>query len=170
MKTFYANLVVATCALHEGCAFSTLPPPSSSSSSRPSSFADDPSPSALYSATIGSSNSRGDAAVTPTRAPTAQEPQEMETIRKELIQKYITLGHSEDYASREVAHFLEDFERSAKYVEMRRIAMTRGNDLGIEEAVQFAGAFLVGTLGGMALNSLREVQAANPDVGFPWIS
>eukprot|EP00584_Thalassiosira_punctigera_P021270 CAMPEP_0172552736 /NCGR_PEP_ID=MMETSP1067-20121228/47163_1 /TAXON_ID=265564 ORGANISM="Thalassiosira punctigera, Strain Tpunct2005C2" /NCGR_SAMPLE_ID=MMETSP1067 /ASSEMBLY_ACC=CAM_ASM_000444 /LENGTH=164 /DNA_ID=CAMNT_0013340787 /DNA_START=44 /DNA_END=538 /DNA_ORIENTATION=- len=164
MKTFYANLVVATCALHEGCAFSTPPP---LWWSRPSSLADDPSSSALHTATIDGSNSRGDAAAMPPRNPTAQE---METIRKELIEKFITLGHAEDYASREVAHFLEDFERSAKYVEMRRIAMTRGNDLGIEEAVQFAGAFLVGTLGGMALNSLREVQAANPDVGFPWIS
>ncbi len=79
----------------------------------------------------------------------------MDTIRKELIEKYITLGHSEEHASREVNYFLEDAERSKQYVEMRRIAMARGNDLGIENIVQFAAAFLVGMVGSWALESLH---------------
>ena len=82
----------------------------------------------------------------------------MDTIRKELIQKYITLGHSEEYATREVNYFLEDAERSKQYVEMRRIAMARGNDLGIENIVQFAAAFLVGMVGSWALDSWHTLQ------------
>jgi len=93
--------------------------------------------------------------VKPARPLTAHEQREMETIRRELIEKYIKLGHSEEYADREVDYFLEDSDRSAQYVEMRRIAMARGNDLGIENFVQFAAAFLVGMLLSWALNSFH---------------
>ena len=54
------------------------------------------------------------------------------------------MGHSLEDATIEVDYFLEDEDRSREYVEMRRIAMARGNDLGIEMIVQFAGAFLFG--------------------------
>lgn len=87
-----------------------------------------------------------------------KEQAELETIRSELIQKYIKLGHSEDYATKEVNYFLEDPERSAQYVEMRRIAMARGNDLGIETWVQFSGAFLFGWLISWILNYLPTLQ------------
>jgi hypothetical protein len=88
-----------------------------------------------------------------------KEKGELETIRSELIQKYIKLGHSEDYATNEVNYFLEDSERSAQYVEMRRIAMARGNDLGIETWVQFGGAFLFGWLISWVANYLPNLQA-----------
>lgn len=94
----------------------------------------------------------------------------METIRKELIEKYIALGHDDAYAAREVSYFLEDSERSAQYVEMRRVAMARGNDLGIENLVQFAAAFMVGMVGSWVLNYWHALQAASPDGGLPWIS
>ena len=87
-----------------------------------------------------------------------KEQAELETIRSELIQKYIKLGHSEDYATKEVNYFLEDSERSAQYVEMRRIAMARGNDLGIETWVQFTGAFLCGWLISWIANYLPTLQ------------
>ncbi len=157
MKSFYASLVITACALHEGDAFSTFP-----SSSRPPSLADRPSP--LYSTIVGSSDLRSnpanDAAATvkPPGVVTVHEQFKLETIREELIEKYIALGHSEEYAGREVAYFLEDSERSAQYLEMRKIAMARGNDLGIEDIVQFAGAFLVGILGSWALSSLHQIQ------------
>lgn len=166
MKSFFVNLVVASCALHEGNAFSTLPP------SRPS-----PSPVAggrrtsLPAATVGSSSSlSNDAAVKSVHTPTVDKPREMETIRQELVQKYIALGHTEDYATREVDYFLEDSERSNEYVEMRRVAMARGNDLGIENIIQFAAAFIVGMMGSWVLNSLHALHAANADGGFPWTS
>eukprot|EP00571_Detonula_confervacea_P015639 CAMPEP_0172310132 /NCGR_PEP_ID=MMETSP1058-20130122/11310_1 /TAXON_ID=83371 /ORGANISM="Detonula confervacea, Strain CCMP 353" /LENGTH=166 /DNA_ID=CAMNT_0013022897 /DNA_START=29 /DNA_END=529 /DNA_ORIENTATION=+ len=166
MKSFFVNLVVAACALNEGAAFSTPPP------SRPSSVATDGRLSSLHSATVGSSNPRSNdptAAKTP-RTLTVIELREMDTIRGELVQKYIALGHSEEYATREVNYFLEDSERSAQFVEMRRIAMARGNDLGIENFVQFAGAFSVGMLGSWMLNYWHTVQAGTPDGGLPWVS
>ena len=53
---------------------------------------------------------------------------EMDTIKTELIAKYVKMGHSD--------YFLQDSERSQQYVQMRRIAMAReGNDLGIEDIV-----------------------------------
>jgi hypothetical protein len=154
MKSFFVNLAVAACALHEGDAFSTLPP------SGPSSRTTGPvSRTSLPSASIGSSNPRSnDSVAKPPRAPTVNEQREMETIRGELVQKYIVLGHSEEYAAREVNYFLEDSERSKQYVEMRRIAMARGNDLGIENYVQFIAAFLVGMLCNWVLNSWHAVQ------------
>lgn len=184
MKSFFVNLVVAACAVHEGGAFSTSSP-SSIVGRRPSS---------LPAATVGqssSANSRSnDQVAMPTRPPTAAEVREMETIRGELIEKYISLGHSEEvsninswlllhfplkqllihilchfqlyllkqYATREVGYFLEDSERSKQYVEMRRVAMARGNDLGIEDYIQFAAAFLVGMMGVPALNALHSLQ------------
>ena len=154
MKSFYANLVVAACALHEGAAFSTAPP------SRPSSLTGHQT-TTLHAASVGSSN---DATAKSPRSPVVHESREVETIRRELIEKYITLGHSEDYASREVNYFLEHSERSAQYVEMRRIAMARGNDLGIESIVQFAAAFVVGWAGSFMMHSFNELQVCTHHV------
>lgn len=164
MKSFWINLVLAACALHEGASFSALRP------SRPPSLAG--RRTMLRAVTVGSSGPRADApAPKPRRVPpNLNERREMETIRLELVDKYIRLGHSEEYAVREVNYFLEDAERSAQYVEMRRIAMARGNDLGIENFVQFVAAFLVGMFGSWALNSWHDIQAAAPDSGLPWIS
>ena len=93
MKSFFVNLVVAACAVHEGGAFSTSSP-SSIVGRRPSS---------LPAATVGqssSANSRSnDQVAMPTRPPTAAEVREMETIRGELIEKYISLGHSEEVSN-----------------------------------------------------------------------
>ena len=82
----------------------------------------------------------------------------METIRLELVQKYIALGHTDEYATREVNYFLDDDERSKQYVEMRRVAMERGNDFGIEDFIQFGTAFVVGWLGSFVLKSWHDLQ------------
>ena len=165
MKSFFANLVVAACAFHEGRAFTVRPSRPSKSISHQTC-----SPLPLRAATVGSSSSpRSDMAPKP-RAPAANED-EMSIIRLELEQKYIALGHSPEYAAREVNYFLSDAERSAQYVEMRRIAMVRKNDdLGIEDFVQFAAAFLVGMVGSWLLNYWHSLQTTYPDGGLPWIS
>lgn len=156
MKSFVANLVVLSCALHESAAFSTSQLPQTSALAGHQ--------TALNAATVGSSSStrRGLDEVPPSpeppRPPTVNESREMKTIRKELIEKYVSLGHSEDYAEREVNYFLEDSERSAQFVEMRRVAMRRGNDLGIEDFVQFAAAFVVGMSGGWLMNYFHTLQ------------
>lgn len=114
----------------------------------------------LYSATVGQSNSRGERSSRPRRTPTINEQLELETIRKELIQKYLSMGHSIEDATGEVEYFLADEERSREYVEMRRIAMARGNDLGIEMIVQFAGAFLVGWVVSSMVHHLDAYQVS----------
>jgi hypothetical protein len=124
---------------------------------------------ALHSATVGQSDTRGERSSRPRRTPTINEQLELETIRKELIQKYLSMGHSLEDATGEVEYFLADEERSREYVEMRRIAMARGNDLGIEMIVQFGGAFLVGWLASALVHHLDSIQAANQG-GLPWIS
>lgn len=156
MKSFlFFNLVAAACALHVNvCAFSS--PPSTTSISRAGLARHR---SSLASATVGNSDSLGSRPTKPRLNQVVKEQAELETIRKELIQKYINLGHSEDYATNEVNYFLEDSERSAQYVEMRRIAMARGNDLGIETWVQFGGAFLFGWLVSWFVNYLPILQA-----------
>ncbi|KAL9183838.1 hypothetical protein ACHAXT_004694 [Thalassiosira profunda] len=166
MKSFFASLVFTACAVHEGAAFSALPSASRQSLGRRPKHMN----LRLRAATVGRSSPRGDTVATPPRAPTVHEQREMETIRQELVAKYVKLGHTPEYATREVNFFLEDPERSAQYVEMRRVAMARGNDLGIESFVQFAAAFLVGMAGSWMLNSWHAIQASSPDGGLPWLS
>jgi hypothetical protein len=107
-----------------------------------------------FSVTVGSN----DKLETAQRTLTINEQREMETIRLELVQKYIALGHTNEYATREVSYFLDDDERSKQYVEMRRVAMKRGNDFGIEDYIQFGAAFVVGWVGSFVLNSWHELQ------------
>lgn len=163
MKSFSISLVAAAFALNEAGAFSVRPQFSSprprislvDRSCRPSTT------SSLQAATVGSgSSSHGNNSANNRRGRTLtlNEQLELETIRTELIQKYITLGHTEDYAEKEVDYFLEDEERSRQYVEMRRVAMARGNDLGIEMFVQFGLAFGVGMMGSWLIHSWDAYQ------------
>jgi len=92
MKSFFINLVVAACTLHEGFAFSTLPSSKHYSTT------------SLSSATVGSSNSNSrssndNVATMPSRSLTVAEINEMDTIRGELIEKYIALGHTEEVSA-----------------------------------------------------------------------
>ena len=45
-------------------------------------------------------------------------------------------------------------------MEMRRIAMMGGNDLGVEDIVQFVGAFVTGILGYSALTALHSIPVS----------
>jgi len=91
----------------------------------------------------------------------------MDTIKKELIAKYLKMGHSEEYAKSEVEFFLQDDERSQQYVNMRRVAMAReGNDLGIEDVVQFVLAFVIG----MSLSGVHDMYQLLAEKGLPWAS
>ena len=153
MKTFIFNIVAIACAFRINVSAFSPSIPSSTIRTGPARHR-----SSLASATMGSSDLLGSR---PTKLPRNQDTKErvkLDTIRNELIQKYINLGHSEDYATNEVNYFLEDPERSAQYVEMRRIAMARGNDLGIEMWVQFGGAFLFGWLISWAVNYFPTLQ------------
>lgn len=151
MRSF-TTVVAASCALHDGYAFKTTPPSSRLSSAIP--LIHRRMTSLPFSVTVGSN----DKLKTAQRTLTIIEQREMETIRLELVQKYIALGHTSEYATREVSYFLDDDERSKQYVEMRRVAMKRGNDFGIEDYIQFGAAFVVGWVGSFVLNSWHELQ------------
>ena len=92
MKAFFIKLVVVACALHEGHAFSSILP----HTTQPTATSQKTS---LSSATIGSSSNNDHVASMPSRSPTAAELREMDTIRAELIDKYIALGHTEEVSS-----------------------------------------------------------------------
>ena len=96
MKSFFINLVVAACALHEGSAFST--PLTKQHYSTTS----------LSSATVGSnSNSRSsNDNIVPSNSLTVAEMNEMDTIRGELIEKYIALGHTEEVSAYHMLFFI----------------------------------------------------------------
>ncbi|GMH54850.1 hypothetical protein TrRE_jg6885 [Triparma retinervis] len=47
---------------------------------------------------------------------------EVEEVRIELIEKYLELGRTQEFAENEVDNFLNDRERSEKFLDMRRIA------------------------------------------------
>ena len=91
MKSFFINLVVAACTLHEGSAFSTLPSPKHHYST-----------TSLSSAIVGSNSnslSNDNVATMTSRSLTVAEINEMDTIRGELIEKYIALGHTEEVSA-----------------------------------------------------------------------
>ena len=137
MKSSCVLLVVAAGALRGGMAFapqSRSPPPAGRAPPLHSSVAEDAPPR-------------------PAPAPNAYRRRQLDVIRAELVQKYVDLGHDEEFAAGEVDYFLADPERCAQYVEMRREAMAQGDDLGFEDFAQLAGAFLIGTLANWALHS-----------------
>lgn len=159
------SLIASACAVYEASAFISQPNLSCQSKLMPLSASRPSVPfntcakhTALHSATVGRSDTREDRPTRPRRTPTINEQLELETIRKELIQKYLAMEYSLEDATREVEYFLEDEERSREYVEMRRIAMARGNDFGIEMIVQFGGAFLVGWMVSAMVHHLDAYQ------------
>lgn len=162
------TLVASACAVFEASSFVIRPSrlthekllSASTSHSSISAFSDRrfTKPTVLGSATVGQSETRDGRSSRPRRTPTINEQLELETIRKELINKYVSLGHSIDDATSEVEYFLEDEERCREYVEMRRKAMARGDDLGIEMIVQFGGAFLFGWMVSAMAHNFHEIQ------------
>lgn len=70
----------------------------------------------------------------------------VQRVRKALVKKYVQLGRSSEYAEREVDEFLNDRERSQKFVEMRAFAVTSGDAFAWEDGVQLALAFFFGAM------------------------
>ena len=70
--------------------------------------------------------------------------EEVLEIRNELIQKYLSIGRSQEYAEAEVDEFIRDEKRSAKYFDMKRYARKEGGVMGFETAVQICAYLLMG--------------------------
>lgn len=75
------------------------------------------------------------------------QSQEIQDVRKELVQKYTSLGRSVEYAEAEVDEFLSDRERSQQFLEMRRYAQAQADDLTPTGSVGQVGlAFFIGLI------------------------
>lgn len=64
-----------------------------------------------------------------------QTPQ-IQQVRDEMLQKYISLGKSTETAEREVDAFLRDRQRAEPFVEMRQYAKRKFDDMGLEIVFQ----------------------------------
>lgn len=63
---------------------------------------------------------------------------QIQQVRDEMLQKYISLGKSADRAEREVDAFLRDRERAQPFIEMRQYAKRKFDDMGLEIVFQTA--------------------------------
>ena len=64
-------------------------------------------------------------------------------MRTELLNKYISLGKPKELAEKEVDAFLSDREKAQPFIEMRRYAKRKMDDMGLEVVVQTAIIFFV---------------------------
>jgi len=73
---------------------------------------------------------------------------EVQEVREQLVEKYLSLGRSQEYAESEVDNFLNDPNRSQKFLEMRRYAKSQQDAaMGFENILMYGGAFFLGLLG-----------------------
>uniref|UniRef100_A0A6U3RM51 Uncharacterized protein n=1 Tax=Ditylum brightwellii TaxID=49249 RepID=A0A6U3RM51_9STRA len=100
------------------------------------------------------------------------ESAEVQEVRAELVQKYLSLGRTQEYAEREVDEFLSDPERSQQFLEMRRYANAQAEELmGFEVWVQLFGAFALGLGGQSAFKYYHAYKSVyGPGEGpLPWL-
>jgi hypothetical protein len=101
---------------------------------------------------------------TATISSTAQLDSELLTeVRLELVEKYLNQGFTQEVAEQEVDIFLQDKERSEKYLEMRMYAALQADDLGIGFGLQLFGGFLVGFIGIAGPKYYQAYKAIHPE-------
>eukprot|EP00559_Dactyliosolen_fragilissimus_P005062 CAMPEP_0184855122 /NCGR_PEP_ID=MMETSP0580-20130426/441_1 /TAXON_ID=1118495 /ORGANISM="Dactyliosolen fragilissimus" /LENGTH=170 /DNA_ID=CAMNT_0027349551 /DNA_START=75 /DNA_END=587 /DNA_ORIENTATION=+ len=128
-------------------------------------------PSTLSSTSTGddtssqSSNNNADGAESSEWIANLQS-KEVDEVRQELIQRYITLGKSQEYAEKEVEEFLSDPERSEQFLEMRRYSKAQADELGFESVFQIGGAFILGLIGQVGFKLFSASQHVNMDGGM----
>jgi hypothetical protein len=86
----------------------------------------------------------------------------LKEVRLELVQKYLDQGVPQDVAEQEVDIFLQDKERSEKYLEMRTYAALQVDDLGLGLGLQLLGGFLIGFIGIVGPKYYQAYKAVNP--------
>lgn len=87
-------------------------------------------------------------------------------VREALVKKYLQIGKSLEYAESEVDEFLNDRERSEKFVKMRAFAVTSRESFTWEDGVQLAIAFIFGAMMHM-WSSPTEVYTLFYEYYFP---
>lgn len=92
---------------------------------------------------------------------------EVEEVRVELIDKYLELGRSKEFAENEVDNFLADRERSEKFLDMRRIA--KEAEIGAfspQVGLQLGLAFILGLVLNVISRYWAAFSAAYPSADF----
>ena len=85
----------------------------------------------------------------------------------ELIDKYLELGRSKEFAENEVDNFLADRERSEKFLDMRRIA--KEAEIGAfspQVGLQLGLAFILGLVLNVISRYWAAFSAAYPSADF----
>ena len=82
-------------------------------------------------------------------------------IRQELIDKYLSLGRTYEYAETEIDEFLSDPSRSQKYLDMRKYVKSQQDaSMGFENFLFYAGAFVFGLLGDFIFKYIASIQVS----------
>jgi len=89
---------------------------------------------------------------------------EVTEIRNELIEKYLSIGRTQEYAEAEVDEFLQDDTRSAKYLDLKRYSRAEGALMGFEDVVQFGAALLFGHMMSDVMKIYMDYQQISPDL------
>jgi len=90
------------------------------------------------------------------------ESDQVQEVRTELIEKYLSKGRDIEFAEAEVDKFLSDPERSLQYLEMRSYAKAQ-NEMGFESAIQLGAAFAIGLIGNVGVKYYAAWKEASPD-------
>jgi len=85
---------------------------------------------------------------------------QVQEVRMELIQKYISGGHGIELAEKEVDKFLSDPERSLQYLEMRDYAKSQ-SEMGFETALTLSAAFVIGLVGNVGIKYYTALTEAS---------
>mmetsp|Transcript_276 Transcript_276/g.367 ORF Transcript_276/g.367 Transcript_276/m.367 type:complete len:165 (-) Transcript_276:270-764(-) len=84
---------------------------------------------------------------------------EVQEVREQLIEKYLSLGRSQEYAEVEIDKFLNDPERSRKFLEMRKYVKSQKDaSMGFENFFLYGSAFFFGLLGDMIFKYIQSIQ------------
>jgi hypothetical protein len=96
------------------------------------------------------------------------QSREVQEVKEQLIQKYLSLGRSQEYAEKEIDTFLNDKSRSQKFLEMRKYVKSQQNaSLGFENFFFYGGAFFVGLLGDATFKYILQYQELYPQHNGP---
>jgi len=93
--------------------------------------------------------------------------EEVQEVRREIIQKYLSMGIDQQKAEQDVDAFLSDREKSLQYLEMRRYAAAQADELGPDFFFQLVGAFLFGLVANVGVKYLSAYKSVYPDGNGP---
>ena len=85
----------------------------------------------------------------------------LKEVRQQLIEKYLSLGRSQEYAEVEIDNFLNDPERSRKFLEMKKYVKSQKDAaMGFENFFLYGAAFIIGLLGDAIFKYIQTYQVS----------